>query len=67
MKYKYLITQAKGFIGIHVAQVNVTGMIKKEIDAEWNKLDSLFPDKKLYVTSLTTCDNEKREFIDNVN
>lgn len=46
MIYKYLITQAKGFIGIHVAQVNVTGMIKKEIDAEWNKLDSLFPDKK---------------------
>lgn len=62
-KYKYLIFRTKPYNrGETVAQVDVSHLNKKGINARWDELEKDFSKEK-YQSSLTECNILHREFI----
>lgn len=64
-KYKYIIIREKPYnMGKTMAQVNVSHLNKKGVNAKWDELEKTYPRDK-YVGCLTECNNQMREFQNN--
>ena len=66
-KFKYLIFRETPYNrGETVAQIDVSHLNKRGVEARWSELEKIFPRDK-YQSSLTTVDSEYREFINEPN
>lgn len=62
-KHKYLIIRENPYNqGETVAQINLTGLNKKESNKIWDNMDTVF-EKDRFTSCLTECNNEMAEYI----
>jgi hypothetical protein len=62
-KFKYIIIREKPYnMGQTMAQINVSNLNKKGVNAKWDEIEKTFPPDK-YAGCLTECNYEMREFL----